>query len=326
VRTSLPSALKRRLTGRRRLQRSSPRGGLPCEDALFEEGGDEGVVSRREVGQEAEKQRRKTRQAAHPNGSSLTTRNVSAVLSAWSRARTACSKTGMDTLSRFTRNSAKDAMSAWHCAPRMPSRLKRVRERKGRIWKNRRIEIETDDPSAGGQPDQGRRVHRIGRVFNHPLRRRVRHELIRQGKKDLVVSEDICGWDADLLVGAGCVRKLIGSGGSLDTFGPIRGRWRLPQKKIEWEEYSNLGLSSNTWPGRWACPICHQEHAGFRLVKYLPPEAYVKRRVRSPARNSFSSGLNPDWGSFMCSGRIHGKRPDDGPRWTTSNSAGHQKR
>jgi len=69
------------------------------------------------------------------------------------------------------------------------------------------------------------------------------HELIRQGKKDLVVSEDIGGWDVDLLIGAGCVRKFIGSGGSLDTFGPIKRTMdAFLNKKVEWEEYSNLGI------------------------------------------------------------------------------------
>jgi glutaconate CoA-transferase subunit A len=48
------------------------------------------------------------------------------------------------------------------------------------------------------------------------------HELIRQGKKDLTVSQAVMGLDVDLLVGAGLVRKLIVGGGSLDRFGPVR--------------------------------------------------------------------------------------------------------
>src|SRR5262245_28716543 len=48
------------------------------------------------------------------------------------------------------------------------------------------------------------------------------HELIRQGRRDLTLSAAILGMDADLLVGAGRVRRLIYGGGSLDRFGPIQ--------------------------------------------------------------------------------------------------------
>ena len=42
------------------------------------------------------------------------------------------------------------------------------------------------------------------------------HELIRQGKRDLTISQCIMGLDSDLLVGAGLVRRVIYGGGSLD--------------------------------------------------------------------------------------------------------------
>src|SRR5215471_6520652 len=48
------------------------------------------------------------------------------------------------------------------------------------------------------------------------------HELIRQRKKNLTLSQGVMGLETDLLVGAGLVSKLIIGGGSLDRFGPAR--------------------------------------------------------------------------------------------------------
>jgi glutaconate CoA-transferase subunit A len=47
------------------------------------------------------------------------------------------------------------------------------------------------------------------------------HELIRQRKRDLTLSQCVMGMDTDLLVGAGLVQRLIVGGGSLDRFGPV---------------------------------------------------------------------------------------------------------
>jgi acyl CoA:acetate/3-ketoacid CoA transferase alpha subunit len=48
------------------------------------------------------------------------------------------------------------------------------------------------------------------------------HELIRQQKKNLTISQAVMGMDTDLLVGAGLVKKLIVGGGSLDRFGAVQ--------------------------------------------------------------------------------------------------------
>lgn len=47
------------------------------------------------------------------------------------------------------------------------------------------------------------------------------HELIRQQKKNLTLSQCVMGMDTDLLVGAGLVSRLIVGGGSLDRFGLV---------------------------------------------------------------------------------------------------------
>ena len=48
------------------------------------------------------------------------------------------------------------------------------------------------------------------------------HELIRQRKRDLTLSQCVMGLDTDLLVGAGLVRRLMVGGGSLDRFGLVQ--------------------------------------------------------------------------------------------------------
>jgi len=49
----------------------------------------------------------------------------------------------------------------------------------------------------------------------------VAHELIRQGRKNLTISQAVMGLDTDLVVGAGLVSRLIAGGGSLDRFGRV---------------------------------------------------------------------------------------------------------
>jgi acyl CoA:acetate/3-ketoacid CoA transferase alpha subunit len=48
------------------------------------------------------------------------------------------------------------------------------------------------------------------------------HELIRQGRNRLTLSQCVMGLDTDLLVGAGLVSRLIVGGGSLDRFGLVQ--------------------------------------------------------------------------------------------------------
>src|SRR3972149_5496800 len=47
------------------------------------------------------------------------------------------------------------------------------------------------------------------------------NELIRQGRRHLTLTQTIVGMETDLLIGAGCVEKLVYGGGSLDRFGQL---------------------------------------------------------------------------------------------------------
>jgi len=56
---------------------------------------------------------------------------------------------------------------------------------------------------------------------NYPLA--ITRQIIRRGVKDLTVIANAGGWDLDLMIGAGSVRKVIGYyfGGGLDVIGPF---------------------------------------------------------------------------------------------------------
>ena len=82
------------------------------------------------------------------------------------------------------------------------------------------------------------------------------HELIRQGRRDLTLSACVLGLDADLLVGAGAVSRLIYGGGSLDRYGAIQCVNRAYEKgTVVAEYYSSLAVSFRYLAGALGIPF-----------------------------------------------------------------------
>lgn len=80
-------------------------------------------------------------------------------------------------------------------------------------------------------------------------------ELIRQGKKDLTLSQPIAGMDTDILVAAGAVKRLLYGGGSLDRFGPIWNVNRAIERgALEVQEYSGLAMALRYLAGSLGIP------------------------------------------------------------------------
>jgi glutaconate CoA-transferase subunit A len=81
-------------------------------------------------------------------------------------------------------------------------------------------------------------------------------ELIRQGIRGLTVSQCVGAMDADLLVGAGAVERLIYGGGSLDRFGRLacvnRG---IEDGSLRAEEYSSLSIAFRYLAGALGLPF-----------------------------------------------------------------------
>lgn len=81
-------------------------------------------------------------------------------------------------------------------------------------------------------------------------------EVIRQGLKGLTLSQCVGAMDADLLVGAGAVERLIYGGGSLDRFGRLacvnRG---IESGALVAEEYSSLSIAFRYLAGSLGLPF-----------------------------------------------------------------------
>lgn len=97
------------------------------------------------------------------------------------------------------------------------------------------------------------------------------HEMIRQGKKDLTLSQCIGAFETDLLVGAGAVKCLNYGGGSLDRPGPLFNVNRaIEQRSVEVNEYSNLALCMRFLAGSLGIPyIPSQTILGSDILKNL---------------------------------------------------------
>src|SRR5690349_7336561 len=91
----------------------------------------------------------------------------------------------------------------------------------------------------------------------------VAHELIRQGKKNLTLSQGVVGFDTDLLVGAGAVSHLIMGGGSLDRFGPVHCVNRAREtRSLDAHDYSSL-------------TICFKYLAGALGISFIPVKSLI---------------------------------------------------
>jgi len=111
-------------------------------------------------------------------------------------------------------------------------------------------------------------------------------EIIRQGIKDLHVVCHSNGQALDLLVGAGCVKRLEIAYGGNGRFAPtcIRFRKAVEKREIEFEDYSNFQMSLRFLAGALGIPfIPTKSGLGTALVNIegFPPEVRKERKVAS---------------------------------------------
>lgn len=93
------------------------------------------------------------------------------------------------------------------------------------------------------------------------------HELIRQGKRDLTISQGVAGLDTDLLVGAGLVSRLIIGGGSLDRFGPVHCINRARESgSLLAEDWTSLSL-------------CFRYLAGALGLSFIPIKSLIASEI-----------------------------------------------
>ena len=104
------------------------------------------------------------------------------------------------------------------------------------------------------------------------------HELIRQQKRNLTLSQGVAGLDTDLLVGAGAVGRLIIGGGSLDRFGPVHCINRAREaKSLIWEDWSSLS-------------ICFRYLAGALGLSFIPIKSLIASEILERLERGAGSG------------------------------------
>jgi glutaconate CoA-transferase subunit A len=81
-------------------------------------------------------------------------------------------------------------------------------------------------------------------------------EVLRQGLKELTISQCVGAMDADLLVGGGAVKRLIYGGGALDRFGRLGCvNAGIDNGSLNAEEYSSLSIAFRYLAGSLGIPF-----------------------------------------------------------------------
>ena len=83
------------------------------------------------------------------------------------------------------------------------------------------------------------------------------YELIRLGRRDLYLFGHSPGGDWDILIGAGCVKRVELAYEADEAFNTIGPRWRLAVERgeIEWEDYSNFSMVARFTAGAMGIPF-----------------------------------------------------------------------
>ena len=125
------------------------------------------------------------------------------------------------------------------------------------------------------------------------------HELVRDGRRDLQVTQTTGGLDTDLLAGGGCIKRIVGSGGSLDRFGPLHAVNRaVLAGQIQADEYSNLAIALRLHAGALGLPfVPMRSMLGSGLLDTLLEQEDAVRLERDPFTGKpvvALAPLNPD--------------------------------
>ena len=131
--------------------------------------------------------------------------------------------------------------------------------------------------------------------FTHLIPFAAGHEIIRQGKRDLTLARATPDLIYDMMVAAGCARKVIFSYMGNPGVGSLRiVRAALEQGKLEWEEYSHFGMITRLQAGASGLPFLPMNQTGATdlekanpNIKSIPDPYGGKDVIVVPA-------LNPD--------------------------------
>lgn len=131
--------------------------------------------------------------------------------------------------------------------------------------------------------------------FTHLIPFAAGHEIIRQGKRDLVLARATPDLIYDQMVAAGCARKVIFSYMGNPGVGSLRIiRAALEQGKLEWEEYSHFGMITRLQAGASGLPFLPMNQTAARDLERVNPNV---KRIPDPYGGKdviVVPALNPD--------------------------------
>lgn len=131
--------------------------------------------------------------------------------------------------------------------------------------------------------------------FTHLIPFAAGHEIIRQGKKDLTLARATPDLIYDMMVAAGCARKVIFSYMGNPGVGSLRiVRSALEQGKLEWEEYSHFGMITRLQAGASGLPFLPMNQTGGTDLENANPNI---KRIPDPYGGKdviVVPALNPD--------------------------------
>lgn len=116
--------------------------------------------------------------------------------------------------------------------------------------------------------------------FTHLIPFAAGHEIIRQGIKDLTLARATPDLIYDLMVAAGCARKVIFSYSGNPGVGSLKWlRDGMQNGSLEWEEYSHFGMISRLQAGASGMPFMPMRQTGALDLERANP---LYRRVADP--------------------------------------------
>jgi len=131
--------------------------------------------------------------------------------------------------------------------------------------------------------------------FTHLIPFAAGHEIIRQGKKDLTLARATPDLIYDMMVAAGCARKVIFSYMGNPGVGSLRiVRSAIERGELEWEEYSHFGMITRLQAGASGLPFLPMNQTGGTDLEHANPNI---RRIPDPYGGKdviVVTALNPD--------------------------------
>ena len=131
--------------------------------------------------------------------------------------------------------------------------------------------------------------------FTHLIPFAAGHEIMRQNKRDLTLARATPDLIYDMMVAAGCARKVIFSYMGNPGVGSLRiVRSALEQGKLEWEEYSHFGMITRLQAGASGLPFLPMNQTGGTDLENANPNI---KRIPDPYGGKdviVVPALNPD--------------------------------